>query len=148
MEWLGKLQLVEGLRQRHSLTWHSAKVAALDLQWSDLRPGRGLYAKLRDSGAVATLVSPEEVRDAVVHPPRDTRAWLRGRAVSLFPTSVLAAGWNDLVIAGPQGPRRLALADPYRGGERELGDRLNAPTTPLDVLTDVAAALESDLGST
>ncbi|WP_108719815.1 depupylase/deamidase Dop [Miniimonas sp. S16] len=128
VEWLAKLQVLEALRARHHLAWDHAKVAAVDLQWSDVRPERGLYARLRAAGAVATLATEQEVSDAVVHPPVDTRAYFRGEAVRRYPDAVAAAGWNGLVLDVPSEPTlvRVPMTDPTRGTRALLGPLLDA----------------------
>src|SRR5699024_2780196 len=75
VEWVAKLQVLEGMRRRYGLDWDSPRLAALDLQWSDLRPEKSIYARLEASGAVETLVTREEVEHALAHAPTDTRAY-------------------------------------------------------------------------
>ncbi|ROR93417.1 proteasome accessory factor A [Salana multivorans] len=134
VEWLAKLGVLEGLRERHGLAWDHAKVQAVDLQWSDVRPERGLFARLRAAGAVDTLVTAEEVRRAVTTPPRDTRAWFRGETVRRYPDAVVAAGWNGVVLDVASEPTlvRLPMTDPLRG-TAELTEHL------LDACPDAAA---------
>src|SRR5690625_7846199 len=79
VEWVARLQLLERYRSRHQLDWSDPRLLAIDLQFSDLRPGRGLFEKLRAAGAVRTLVDEAEVRAAVTTPPTSTRAHLRGQ---------------------------------------------------------------------
>lgn len=126
VEWLAKLRVLEGLRARHALTWDHPKVQAVDLQWSDVRPERGIYARLRASGAVRTLVTPEEVTRAMLTPPASTRAWLRGEAVRRFPRAVVAAGWDGVVfdLPGQATLLRLPMPDPHRGTRDLVGEAL------------------------
>ncbi|WP_454301882.1 proteasome accessory factor PafA2 family protein [Salana multivorans] len=141
MEWLAKLGVLEGLRERHGLTWDHAKVQAVDLQWSDVRPERGLYARLRAAGAVDTIVTEAEVRRAVENPPRDTRAWFRGESVRRFPVEVVAAGWNGIILDVESEPTlvRLPMVDPLRG-TAELTEKL------LDSCPDAAALVRALTG--
>ena len=117
VEWLAKLRVLEGLRRRDHLDWGNARLAAVDLQWSDLRPERSLYAKLVQAGAVETLVAPSDVEHAVTEPPRDTRAFFRGRAISRFGAHVSAASWDSVVFDVPGAPTlsRVPMRDPLRG---------------------------------
>ncbi len=141
VEWLAKLGVLEGLRERHGLTWDHAKVQAVDLQWSDVRPERGLYARLRAAGAVDTIVTEAEVRRAVENPPRDTRAWFRGESVRRFPVEVVAAGWNGIILDVESEPTlvRLPMVDPLRG-TAELTEKL------LDSCPDAAALVRALTG--
>jgi proteasome accessory factor A len=117
VEWLAKLRLLEGMRRRDHLDWDHPRLAAVDLQWSDLRPERGLYHRLVGAGAVERLVTEEEVRAAVTSPPEDTRAYFRGRTIARFGAHVSAASWDSVVFDVPGAPtlQRVPMRDPLRG---------------------------------
>ena len=42
----GQVRLLEAYRERHGLDWDDAQLAALDLQYHDLRPEQSLFARL------------------------------------------------------------------------------------------------------
>ncbi len=124
VEWVAKLQLLGRMRERyatvdeegvsHLAAWDDPRIAAADLQWSEL--GTGLAARLTAAGAVERLTTDEEVAHAMAHPPRDTRAWLRGRMVSQAPHLVDAAGWATIVLDRETDHGHLEvveLADPH-----------------------------------
>ena len=46
LDWVAKLRLLEGFRQRENLPWDAARLQLIDLQWSDVRPEKGLYHRL------------------------------------------------------------------------------------------------------
>jgi proteasome accessory factor A len=46
LDWVAKLRLVEGYRERESLGWASSKLQLVDLQYADVRPDKGLYHRL------------------------------------------------------------------------------------------------------
>src|ERR1700755_94177 len=46
LDWVAKLQLLEQYRDRDGLEWSNAKLHAIDLQYSDVRPDKGLYHRL------------------------------------------------------------------------------------------------------
>ena len=115
VEWVAKYQLLTRQRERLGVTWGDARLAAMDIQWADLRPARSLVARLDTAGRVARLFTPEEVEAAADTPPRDTRAWARGRAVAEVGTLVKAS-WTSLVVDDPARGRlvRRPLADASR----------------------------------
>ena len=89
LDWVTKLQLLEGFRTRDGLAWDDHRLAAVDLQWADVRPEKGLVHRLRDRGRT---VRPRHARAgpgcsdhaARGHPrvvPWQLRASLRGRGV-------------------------------------------------------------------
>lgn len=128
VEWLAKLRLLEGMRRRDRLEWDHPRLAAVDLQWSDLRPERGLYHRLVGAGAVELLVTPEQVARAVVRPPEDTRAYFRGEAVSRYASEITAASWDSVVfdVPGSSTLQRVPMRDPLRGTRAHVGDLLEA----------------------
>ncbi|MCL2466556.1 MAG: proteasome accessory factor PafA2 [Micrococcales bacterium] len=128
VEWVAKLRLLEGLRRREHLGWDHAKLAAVDLQWSDLRPERGLYHRVLAAGAVDTIVTDEQVRRAAAHPPADTRAYFRGEAMARYCGQVSAASWDSVIfdVPGRDTLQRVPMRDPLRGTLAHVGALLDA----------------------
>ena len=106
VEWVAKLQLFGRMRERYGSVdgdgvamlapWDDDRLKAADVQWSEV--GVGLAWRLAAAGAVARVTTDAEVDAAVSMPPSTTRAWLRGRMVSMRPDVVDAAGWATIVI--------------------------------------------------
>src|SRR5262249_56119331 len=46
LDWVAKLELLEGYRTRDGLGWDSPRLQLVDLQYADVRPDRGLYNRL------------------------------------------------------------------------------------------------------
>ena len=46
VDWVAKHRLIDGYRERHGLRWDDARLAAMDLQYHDLRPGKSLAARV------------------------------------------------------------------------------------------------------
>jgi len=128
VEWVAKRRLLEGLRARDGLAWDHPRLHALDLQWSDVRPERGVYHRLVASGAAERLVDEARVEDAVHHPPADTRAWFRGEVMARYPDEVSAASWDSVIfdVAGAPALQRVPMLDPTRGTRRHIGALLDA----------------------
>ncbi|WP_194948035.1 proteasome accessory factor PafA2 family protein [Actinomyces trachealis] len=111
VEWVAKLQLCEGLIARAGTGWDDPRVAALDLQWADLRLGRGVAERLNAAGYVRRLTTNAEIEQAADQPPHGTRAAIRGAAVAQFP-QVVAASWASLVLDLPARADLLRLKLP------------------------------------
>ncbi|WP_282944312.1 depupylase/deamidase Dop [Cellulomonas endometrii] len=128
VEWLAKLRLLEGLRRRDHLEWDHPRLAAVDLQWSDVRPERGLYHRLVGAGAVERLVTDADVAAAVTDPPEDTRAYFRGRTIARFGAHVSAASWDSVVFDVPGAPtlQRVPMRDPLRGTKAHVAGLLDS----------------------
>ena len=93
LDWVAKHQTDRGLQDRHGCGWDDDRLAALDLQYHDLRPERSLYARL----GMERLVGDAQVAGGVTEPPRDTRAWFRGQCLARGP-AVVTANWDSLVF--------------------------------------------------
>ena len=82
LDWVAKYRLLDGYRERHGLAWDDARLAAMDLQYHDLRPEKSLAAR----------VGLERIADRrggragpMTEPPPDTRAYFRGRCLQRWP---------------------------------------------------------------
>src|ERR1700758_4497632 len=75
LDWVAKLELLEGYRRRDGLAWDHPKLQLFDLQYSDVRPDRGLYNRLAERGRMVQLTSEDKITWAIDNPPEDTRAY-------------------------------------------------------------------------
>ena len=128
VEWVAKRRLLERMRTRDGLGWDHPRLHALDLQWTDVRPERGVYHRLVASGAVERLVDEEHVADAVHHAPADTRAWFRGEVMARYADQVSAASWDSVIfdVPGAAALQRVPMLDPSRGTRAHIGALLDA----------------------
>ncbi|MCV2394807.1 depupylase/deamidase Dop [Actinotalea sp. M2MS4P-6] len=128
VEWVAKLRVLDAMRRRDHLAWDHPRLAAMDIQWSDVRPERGLYHRLVAAGAVERLVDDAEIERAVHEPPGDTRAYFRGTVVRRFADQVRAASWDSVVLDVPSLAtlQRIPLRDPWRGTEAHVGELLRS----------------------
>jgi proteasome accessory factor A len=127
LDWIAKLRLIEGYRDRDGLAWSDPKLRAIDLQYHDVRRDRGLYQRLAATGKVERLVTEERIEHAVMHPPEDTRAWFRGRCISRFPDAIAAASWDSLILdTGRDALQRIPMREPLKGTRAHVEDLLEA----------------------
>lgn len=135
VEWVAKLRLLDAMRTRDGLSWQSPKLAAMDLQWSDLRPERGIYHRLEAAGAVEMVVNPDDVEQAIHHPPIDTRAFFRGECVRRYP-EVSTANWDAIVFDLPEATalQRVPMPEPYRGTKAHVAHLLDSNPDPDSLL--------------
>jgi len=139
LDWVAKLELLEGYRTRDHLGWGHSRLQLVDLQYSDVRPERGLYNRLAARGRMVRIVSDEEVTGAMENPPDDTRAYFRGRCLQKYPDSVAAASWDSVIfdIPGHDSLQRVPTLEPLRGTKAHVGDLIDRCRTA----TDLVAAL-------
>ena len=112
VEWVAKYELCEGLRRRSGTGWDDPRLAALDIQWADLRPGRSVVDKLDAADRIHRLVTDAEIQRAADTPPEGTRAAVRGTAIRRHP-QIVGASWTCLLLDVPGAPElaRLRLPD-------------------------------------
>jgi len=118
LDWVAKFRLLEGYRERHGLEWSDAKLRAMDIQYTDMRPDKGLAWRV----GLERLVTDAEAIAAIDEPPADTRAYFRGRCIDTFPEQVVAANWDSLVFdIGSDALRRVPMMEPMRGTRAHVG---------------------------
>ena len=131
LDWVAKYQLVDAYRSRHGLSWGDPKLAALDLQYHDVRPARSLFARL----PMERLVSEGQVLAAVTEPPPTTRAYFRGRCLQRWASAIAAANWDSLVFdLGSDPLRRVPMMEPLRGTASHVDTLLEQCATPVELL--------------
>lgn len=81
IDWAIKRKLLLGYAQKNSLELSSHRLAQLNLTYHDIDPARGLFHLLKRRGLATSVVSDEQIRDAVVNPPATTRAALRAKFI-------------------------------------------------------------------
>jgi proteasome accessory factor A len=128
---VAKHQLIDAYRARHGCGWDDHRLAAMDLQYHDLRPERSLFSRL----GMVRLVVDDAVARAVTEPPRTTRAWFRGQCLARWPDSVVAANWDSLVFdLGTDPLRRVPMMDPLKGTAGHTEVLLEESVGPADLL--------------
>ena len=140
LDWVAKLELLQRYRDRDGLEWSDAKLQLVDLQYADIRSGRGLYNKLVSLGKVERLLTDEEVAEAVVKPPTDTRAYFRGRCLEKYAEQIAAASWDSVIfdLPGRESLQRVPTVDPLRGSRASVGallDRCDTAEELFEALT-------------
>ncbi len=145
VDWVAKLALLEGYRERHGLDWGDSRLRAFDIQWSDVRAEKGLFHTLAAAGRVESLVGEAQAADAMATPPEDTRAWFRGRCLARFPEAVAAASWDSLIleVPGQTALRRIPMLEPLRGTREHVGDIIDSAADVNALLDGLVATGEA-----
>ncbi len=137
LDWVTKLQLMDGYRSRDGIGWNHPRLQLVDLQYSDVRTSRGLYNKLVAAGRMERLLDEQDVLKAVTNPPEDTRAYFRGRCLQQYPDSVAAASWDSVIfdIPGRESLQRVPTLEPLRGTKAHVGELLDRCATAAELVT-------------
>jgi proteasome accessory factor PafA2 len=142
LDWVAKLALLQGYRDRDGLDWDHPTLHLIDLQYADVRTDKGLYHRLVARGAIERIVTDDEVRAAVRTPPEDTRAWFRGECVRRYGGAVSAASWDSVIFDVPGRPalQRVPTMEPLRGTRTHVEALLDACPDAGDLLDRLATA--------
>jgi len=131
LDWVAKYRLMQGYRERHDLRWDDARLAAMDLQYHDLRADKSLAARV----GLQRLTSDDEVLEAIFEPPPDTRAYFRGKCLQRWADQIVAANWDSMVFdIGGDPLRRVPMMDPTRGTEAHVGRLMAECTSTAELL--------------
>ena len=136
LDWVAKLELIEGYRARDGLGWGHPRLQLVDLQYSDVRAERGLYNRLAARGRMVRLVDEQDVTRAIENPPEDTRAYFRGRCLQQYPEAVAAASWDSVIfdVPGHESLQRVPTLEPLRGTRAHVGGLLDRCRTAAELV--------------
>jgi Pup amidohydrolase len=136
LDWVAKLELLEGYRTRDGLAWDHPRLQLVDLQYSDVRSERGLYNRLAARGRMALLTDEPTIQHAIDNPPEDTRAFFRGRCLRQYPEAVAAASWDSVIfdLPGRESLQRVPTLEPLRGTRAHVGDLLDRSKTAAELV--------------
>jgi proteasome accessory factor A len=145
LDWVAKLELLEGYRRRDGLAWDAPKLQLFDLQYADVRQEKGLYNRIAARGRMERMTDENSIAWAIDNPPEDTRAYFRGRCLRQYADSVAAASWDSVIfdIPGRESLQRVPTLEPLRGTKAHVGGLLDRCKTA----SDLVAALTSDLAA-
>jgi proteasome accessory factor A len=140
LDWVAKKALLDGYRRRDGLDDGDPRLDLVDLQYSDVAPARGLWARLESRGRLRRMTTDAQVEQAVVAPPESTRAYFRGECLRRYPMHVTAASWDSVIfdLPGRSALQRVPTLDPLRGTKAHVAALLDASPTA----TDLIAALQ------
>src|SRR5574341_1418770 len=139
LDWVVKRQLIENYMAKHELEWNDSRVQMIDLQYHDIRPGKGLYGKLEEAEAVERIVTDDEISKAIYDPPKDTRAYFRGMCLQRYAEEIVSASWDSVIFDIKEGPfKKIFMLEPLRGTEAHVRQLLTESPTASDLLKNIS----------
>lgn len=133
LDWTAKYALIKGYVDR-GVAWSDPKLKLVDIQYSDIDPAKSLYHALVRAGRMRTLVDEETIRRAVQHPPKNSRAFLRGAVAAKFPEQVVASSWQTIVVKHEHGVAKISIDAVDGFTEEEVGELVDAAASTDDLL--------------
>ena len=121
IDWAIKKKILDALCERHGVDYDDPRALALDLQYHDINPLRGVFNTLVRHEAVDTLCSDEDISRAAVHPPSNTRAHLRGSFISAAKRKSrdYTVDWVHLKL-NEQVQRTVICKDPFASSDERV----------------------------
>lgn len=136
LDWVAKYRLVSGYREKNGLRWDDPKLAAIDLQYHDIRSSKSLFGRL----SMKTMVDENEVKMAVTQPPPETRAYFRGKCLELYGDYIAAANWDSMIFdLGSDPLRRVPMMDPLKGSKKYVEKLFQECATPWQLLDSLGS---------
>jgi proteasome accessory factor A len=139
LDWVTKKRLIDAYIQRHGFKWSDSRVRMLDLQYHDIRPDKGLYARLLKNGRVKRFVNQDEIVHAITNPPVDTRAYFRGTCLKRFPNEIHSASWNSMIFCLNGSSLDKILMDRPHFGTQEIVGNLLSSKCAEEVVKEISA---------
>ncbi len=141
LDWVTKLSVLQGYRDRDGTDWDDPRLALVDLQYADVEPTRGIAQRLQARGRLTRLTTEEQVAHAVSSPPEDTRAYFRGECVRRYGAEIAAASWDSVIfdIPGRDALQRVPTMEPLRGTRAHVGELLASSPNAADLLAALGA---------
>ena len=133
---MAKLSVLSSTATATAWSGASPKLQLIDLQYADLRPERGLYPRFVERGRMDRLLTEDEIMQAVLNPPEDTRAYFRGRCLAQYAEHVAAASWDSVIfdLPGHESLQRVPTLEPMRGTRAHVGDLLDRCRTAEELV--------------
>ncbi|MGP6173208.1 depupylase/deamidase Dop [Corynebacterium sp. A21] len=138
LDWTAKWSLIKSYLDR-GVDITDAKLALIDLQYSDIDPAKSLYHALVRKGRMRTLVDAAEIEAAAKHPPRTSRAYFRGRVVSRFGESVTAVSWQTMVLNLGDHSAKISLSEVAGMNQDIAGELVDNAATVADLVAGLRA---------
>lgn len=85
LDWVTKWNLIQNQMNKHGYGLNDLRAWKIDLSYHNISndPDQSWFTRLDNLGYIRHLASNEDIQSAIVNPPTDTRAFSRGRLISL-----------------------------------------------------------------
>jgi proteasome accessory factor A len=113
LDWVAKWWLLTTFAEAEGVAWDDPWMQSLDLEYHNVCRDEGLAAELVRTGKLQRFVCDDDIRHAIHHPPRDTRAYFRGRCVEKFAKQMTSVQWDELAFALPAGEAVVPLLNVF-----------------------------------
>ena len=126
IDWMIKRKFMNSYKDKHQLNDMDSRMILLDISYHNIRKDRGLFYILEKSGMAKTIVTDNDINNAMVNPPETTRAALRGRFIKVAQEKKrdFTVDWVNLKINDQQ-QSSISCKDPFKNIDERV-DKLIA----------------------
>jgi len=100
LDWVAKKWMLDQFVEAEGLSWHDPWLQSLDLEYHNVRRDEGLYAELVRQKNMQRFITDDDIRRAIHQPPRDTRAYFRGKCIEKFAKEMTSVQWDEIAFGG------------------------------------------------
>ena len=120
-DWVAKYRLIEEYRTKHGLSLSEPRLALIDLSYHDTSENRGLYYALARKGLMERIVTDDSIDEAILEPPKTTRARLRGAFIKAAKEHErdFSVDWVHLKL-NDQAQRTVLCKDPFKAVDERV----------------------------
>jgi proteasome accessory factor A len=98
LDWVAKKWMLDAFVEAEKLSWDDPWLQSLDLEYHNVQRDEGLYAELMRQDKIQRFIKDDDVRLAIRQPPRDTRAYFRGRCIEKFAKQMSSVQWDEIAF--------------------------------------------------
>jgi proteasome accessory factor PafA2 len=143
VDWAAKKLLLNALQEEEKLSWSDPWLQAIDLEYHNVDLDRGLFYELVRQGSVRRVVTEDDIKMAIFHPPETTRAFFRGRSVARFTAQIESIQWDEIVFFNGTQSQRVALPEVAANVRLEaLNDAARNEKNFADFMAEIKDALD------
>ena len=126
LDWVIKRKIIEAFAAKNDLELDDARVLLLDLKYHDIDTQKSVFYKIQNAGGADRIVTDPEIKNAVEHPPQNTRAKLRGDFIRRAKEMKrdYTVDWVHLKL-NDQAQRTVLCKDPFKASDERV-DKLIA----------------------
>jgi proteasome accessory factor A len=119
IDWIIKMFFIERWMKRQGLTgndFNDPRIVEIDTNYHDINREKGIFYLLQKHRLVDRLFSShkeiksfdKKIKSFITGPPKNSRAWVRGRYIKEHPGEIKSADWEKILLAKSM----ISLPDP------------------------------------
>ena len=98
LDWVAKKWLLQTYVDSEGVDWKDVRLIALDLEYHNLNPDRGLFLAMEMAGNMERVSTDHEIKEAISTAPQDTRAAIRGLCIDRFHGQIDSVQWERIIF--------------------------------------------------